>query len=432
MWLRSLPFGQTLAALREGRLDLCAWIEEICDWSEKAEPTLQALLPEAGRRARLLRQAQALQQRFPQPAERPPLYGLLVGVKDLFHVHGFPTQAGSRLPAELLAGPQASCVLRLRQAGALILGKTVTAEFAYLEPGPTRNPVNPAHTPGGSSSGSAAAVAAGYCPLALGTQTVGSVLRPAAFCGIVGFKPTFGRISADGLIMCAPSLDTVGFFAQDVGGLAPVAALLCENWHPEPLPARPVLGVPFGPYLTQASEEAQQAFAAQVLRLQEAGYTVKRVLAFPDIAAINRRHRRLLQAEMARVHARWFPRYGALYRPLTAAAIREGQTISIQEIAEARAGRARLRLELQTLMQREGIDLWIAPAAPGPAPQDALRTTGDGVMNLPWTHAGLPALTLPAGRASNDLPLGLQCVAGWMQDEALLTWAAELADVLAE
>ena len=177
-------------------------------------------------------------------------------MKDIFHVKGFLTRAGSGLPVDLLTGPEAESVTQLKQAGALILGKTVTTEFAYFAPGPTRNPRNPAHTPGGSSSGSAAAVGAGLCPLALGTQTIGSILRPASFCGVVGFKPSFGRISSAGVIPFAVSLDHIGFFTQDVAGATLAAAVLCKNWGDEEartrgdgeakelLNYRPVLGVP--------------------------------------------------------------------------------------------------------------------------------------------------------------------------------------------
>src|SRR5438067_10834636 len=221
------PLAATGAALRSGQLDLMALINEVCDRIEAQEPLIHALVPEAGRRARLLNEATALQKRFPDPESRPPLYGVLLGVKDIFYVDGFPTRAGSQLPAEIFSEPEASCVTKLREAGVLLLGKTVTTEFAYFEPGPTRNPHNLEHTPGGSSSGSAAAVAAGFCPLALGTQTIGSVIRPAAFCGIVGFKPTYGRIPTAGLVPCAPSLDTIGFFTQDVAGIALVAPVLC-------------------------------------------------------------------------------------------------------------------------------------------------------------------------------------------------------------
>ena len=153
---------------------------------EAREPSIQALLPEAGRFDRLRREARALADRYRDPSARPPLFGWLFGVKDIFHVDGWPTRAGSRLPESVLVGPEAESVARLKAAGALILGKTVTTEFAYFTPGPTRNPHNLEHTPGGSSSGSAAAVAAGYCPFALGTQTIGSIIRPAAFCGTIG------------------------------------------------------------------------------------------------------------------------------------------------------------------------------------------------------------------------------------------------------
>src|SRR5205085_9394291 len=177
-------------------------------------------------------------------------------------------------------------VSALRSAGAIILGKTVSTEFAWFEPGPTRNPHDLAHTPGGSSSGSAAAVAAGFCLLALGTQTIGSVIRPAAFCGIVGFKPSYGRIATHGLIICAASLDTIGFFTQDVAGIAPVASLICNNWQPVTPITTPVLGVPVGPYLAQASEEGRAAFEKQVTLLEKAGYQVQYVEAMPDIDTI--------------------------------------------------------------------------------------------------------------------------------------------------
>jgi Asp-tRNA(Asn)/Glu-tRNA(Gln) amidotransferase A subunit family amidase len=424
-----LPLAGTVAALRSGQRDLLAYIGEICDRIDALEPRIQALLPEPGRRERLLAEAASLQQRFPDPARRPPLYGALLGVKDIFRVDGFPTQAGSKLPAALFAGPQASSVTRLREAGALVLGKTVTTEFAYAEPGPTRNPHNLEHTPGGSSSGSAAAVAAGLCSLALGTQTIGSVIRPAAFCGIVGFKPTYGRIATDGVIAYSVSVDTVGLLTQDVAGMVLAAALLCHDWKAATVKSRPTLAVPDGPYLAQASPEALAAFERQIAVLESAGYTIKRVAALDDIEEINRRHQYMAGAELAQVHADWFAAYEPLYRPRTAELIRLGRMVSAEQLAQGRAGRARLRGELETLMRREGIDLWICPAAVGPAPE-GLASTGETVMNLPWTHAGMPALTLPAGRAANGLPLGLQVVAPAMADEQLLAWAESMANVL--
>src|SRR5207302_6667607 len=221
-----VPLSATAHALRSNQLDLLAFIEDTCKRIDALEPHIHALLPEAGRRARLIGEAKALQERFPDPSTRPALYGIPFGVKDLFNVDGFPTHAGSQLPAHLFAGPEAASVSALLTTGAIILGKTVSTEFAWLEPGPTRNPCNLAHTPGGSSSGSAAAVAAGFCPLALGTQTVGSVIRPAAFCGVCGFKFSYGRVSTDGVIPYAPSLDHVGFFVPRPEDLPLVVSVL--------------------------------------------------------------------------------------------------------------------------------------------------------------------------------------------------------------
>lgn len=434
--LAASPLAPTASALRNGQLDLFSYINEVCDRIDVVDPDIRALLPEPGHRARLIAEAEALQARFPDAAGRPPLFGVLVGVKDVFRANGFPTRAGSQLPAEVLAGPEAQCVTLLRSAGALILGKTVSTEFAFAEPGPTRNPHNLDHTPGGSSSGSAAAVAAGFCPLALGTQTIGSVIRPAAFCGIVGFKPTYGRIPTPGLILFSQSVDTVGFFTQDVPGAALAASVLCEDWQTNTAGATnastplPVLGVPHGPYLNQASPEGLESFEKQLVRLQEAGYTVRRVSVLLDIETINARHTRMIYAEMAQVHATWFAQYESLYRPRTAAAIREGQSVDAEELKIARDGRTNLRNQLETAMLRAGIDLWVCPAAPGPAPE-GITTTGNPIMNLPWTYAGMPVMSLPAGYAANRLPLGLQVIAPGMADEELLSWAQPLAYELA-
>lgn len=425
----STPLVATAASLRSGQLDLLAYIDEICSRIDAHEPYIQALVPEPERRTRLLHEVADLQKRFPDPVSRPPLFAILLGVKDIFYADGFPTHAGSQLPPELFIGSEASCVTRLRDAGALLLGKTITTEFAYFEPGPTRNPYNLEHTPGGSSSGSVAAVAAGFCPLALGTQTIGSTIRPAAFCGIVGFKPSYDRISDDGLILCSVSIDTIGFFTQDVAGITLVAPLLCNDWRSTNAGKMPILAVPDGPYLDQASPEGRAAFEKQVMVLEQAGYRVRRVEAMHDIDVIALRHRRIVAAEMAQVHSTWFAMYETLYRPRTAALIREGQEVRPEELAAARAGRAGLRSELEGLMMQHDIDLWISPAAPGPAPE-GITSTGDPAMNLPWTHSGLPAIALPAGRAANGLPLGLQVVGKFMADEQLVAWAQPMAEVL--
>ena len=247
---REMTTQSLIAALRTGDENLPDYLDRLEARFNEWEPRVLAFVPEEGRFARLRREARRLLDRYPDGASRPPLFGLPIGVKDIFHVNGSVTRAGSRLPAELLQGSEAECVSILRRAGALLLGKTVTTEFAYFAPGPTRNPRHLEHTPGGSSSGSAAAVAAGLCPFAFGTQTIGSISRPAAFCGVVGFKPSHGRVSARGVIPLSETHDHVGFFTNDVAGAETMAAHLCENWRESASEdRRPVLGIPNGPYL---------------------------------------------------------------------------------------------------------------------------------------------------------------------------------------
>jgi len=427
--IQRAPLRELAAELRLNRLDLEEYINRTCDRVEELEPRIQALIPEPDRRQRLLVQARELKSLYPDPAVRPPLYGVLLGIKDIFRVNGLPTRAGSRLPHELFTGPEASSVSALRNAGGLVLGKTVTTEFAYFEPGPTRNPHNTNHTPGGSSSGSAASVAAGYCPLAIGSQTIGSVIRPASFCGIVGFKPSFGRIGIDGLVVISQSLDHVGMFTQDVEGMRLAAPILCQGWRPEEEAAEgrlPVLGVPEGPFLEQAEPETLERFRASLERFRSAGWTVRSIRAFDNLAQIVRNHRLMCAGDMAQIHAGWFEKYESLYRPVTTELIREGHKINIETLIEARKGRQALREELDRLMVRSGIDLWVCPSTIGPAPQ-GIGSTGDPAMNLVWTHAGLPTLTVPSGAAANGLPLGLQLVARYMIDELLLTWGEVLS-----
>jgi Asp-tRNA(Asn)/Glu-tRNA(Gln) amidotransferase A subunit family amidase len=340
-------------------------------------------------------------------------------------VDGFPTRAGSTLPPEELAGTQGPCVQSLVDAGALVLGKTVTTEFAYFEPGPTCNPYDPGRTPGGSSSGSAAAVATGLCPLAIGTQTMGSIIRPAAYCGVVGFKPSAGRISTDGIVPFSPTADQVGIFTQDVTGMAAAAAVLIPDWQPAALSSPAVLGVPVGPYMDRCPLRTRRAFEAQMDFLADLGWPVEYVPVLDDIKAIDARHRRMVAAEFAAVHARWYEEFAARYRPKTAELIRIGQSVSPEEVQAGRESGLELRQRLAKVMAERGVDIWVSPAAMGPA-DEGLKSTGDPAMNLPWTHAGVPVVTVPAALTRDGLPLGMQLAAGWMADERLLAWADKL------
>ncbi len=395
------------------------------------ESTLHAFVPEPGRFERLRRDGAALRARFPDPVKRPPLFGVPVGVKDIFHVDGFETRAGSSLPAEDLAGAEGPAVAALREAGTLILGKTATTEFAYFGPGPTCNPHHPGHTPGGSSSGSAAAVGAGLCPLALGTQTIGSVGRPAAFCGVVGFKPSYDRVSRDGVIPLSVSLDHVGTFTPDVAGAVTAASVLIMDWKGLPSATeRPVLGVPTGAYLEHADAEGRAHFTRCRVRLAAAGYRIVDLEVWPDFDVVRARHDRLVAADAARTHARWFARFADRYHDKTASLVRRGADIGDDEREMLRASRLALRDQLTSAMDAQGVDLWLAPGACGTAPS-GLESTGDPVMSLPWSQSGLPALTVPAGEGANGLPLGIQVIGRWWDDEGLLARGNEIAEVVA-
>ncbi|QIY57327.1 amidase [Streptomyces sp. RPA4-5] len=420
------------AALRAGTDDLVDAVHRTCDRIDAVDPEVRAFVPEEGRRTRFLEAARRAAAGARDPACRPALHGVPVGIKDIVRVDGLPTRAGSALPPEVLGGPQATVVDRLCAAGALIAGKTVTAEFAVTAPGPTRNPHHLAHTPGGSSSGSAAAVAAGMVPLAIGTQTVGSMIRPAAYCGVVGFKPGYGRIPVDGVIPNAASFDTLGCYATDVAGVALAASVLVDGWRPEaaagPGP-RPVLGVPTGPYLERADGAALRAFEEQQELLRSAGYTVHEVPVMDDFEQIVEQLFTMNRYEVARAHRDWFARFGDRYRRQTTAAIEEGRPIGDAAYEAARVRRRAFRARLAADRAAAGVDLWIAPSATGPAPAD-LTTTGTSIMCLPWSNAGLPSISLPSGRAANGLPLGLQLIGGSGTDEELLHGAAGIEQVL--
>ena len=420
-YIRDISLVSDIEALRPGDRSLSALIDDLEAHFEALEPTIEAYLPEAHRFDRLRRDAESLEQRYPEAAARPPLYGALLGVKDIFHVNGFPTRAGTRVPPELFAAHEADVVTRLKRAGALIVGKTVTTEFAYFEPGPTRNPHNTAHTPGGSSSGSAAAIACGLAHITTGTQTVGSVIRPAAYCGVVGFKPSFGRVDTAGLVDFSPSADHVGFFTQNIPDMQAVAAAVIADWkHDLDTSARPALALPVGAYLEQST--ALDVLEAQLYVLTQAGYPVKRIPMFDDIATIDGCHQDLIAAELAHQHREWFEQYEHLYRPRTAALIREGQAVSYQRLRAVREHRFEFRERLERTMDGEEIDMWVCPSAPDIAPR-GLEATGNPALNMPWTHAGLPALSIPAGRGMLGLPVGLQLVGRFDADEQLLAWA---------
>lgn len=421
---------QLVQSLRVGELALPEYLAQVESWFLEREPSVLAFVPEHNRFERLQNDAEALLARFPDPENRPPLFGMLVGVKDNFHVDGFITQAGTRLPVAEIQGSEAESITNLKNAGALILGKTVTTEFAFFEPGPTRNPYNPEHTPGGSSSGSAAAVGAGLCPLALGTQTIGSVIRPAAYCGAAAFKPTYDRVSRSGIIPLSPSLDHVGVFAMDISVARRAAASLCRNWDETILLNRkPTLGIPEGLYLETASHSALTHFNTTCDSLTDAGYELRRIRVLDDIQAVRARHDLIIAADAARVHEKWFEKYEILYSSKLTELVRRGQSITDSQLQDALRAREIFRAEMTQAMNESDIELWVSPPSTGPAPK-GLDNTGDPAMNLPWTQVGFPAVNIPVEKGPDGLPIGLQVIGKWDMDEELLAWAEDIEKVV--
>lgn len=417
-------FRPISAYTRATESELRDMVRRHAELARSLDPKLHAL--EGGvDAAGLERRIDELFERFPDPSRRPPLFGVPVGVKDIIRVEGAPIRCGSLLPPVLFEGEEARCVRMLRDAGAIIFARTATTEFAYFEPAATRNPHNPGHTPGGSSSGSAAGVAAGFFPLALGTQTVGSVIRPASFCGVVGMKPSLGRIPAEGLVFFSRSVDHIGFFCGSAADIDPVMAAFDPDWSPCDVPGKLRAGVPVGPYFGQVSGEGLARFDAVVRALEAAGVEVVRVECLENIDEITELHTDLIAAEFAVEHERWFAEHFHLYRRKTGELIRRGQGVTPSRLAEAGRSCAALRDGMGGIMDAHGLDLWICPSTLGEAPA-GLHGTGSPAMNLPWTHAGMPAVSLPCGIGPSGLPLGLQCVGRFGDDIRLAAAAAVL------
>jgi Asp-tRNA(Asn)/Glu-tRNA(Gln) amidotransferase A subunit family amidase len=357
-------------------------------------------------------------------APQGPLHGLAAGVKDVIDTADMPTEYGSPIYAGHRPRADAACVLRLKQAGAIVLGKTVTAEFAFMHPGRTRNPHDLRCTPGGSSSGSAAAVADAMVPVALATQTGGSTIRPAAFCGVFGYKPAFGRFPTEGLKPLAPSLDTIGVIARTLRDIARVAAVLAnEQVVTTEAPRAPRLALCRTPYAAEAEPQARERLDAVARAWAHAGARVRELELPAAFAELNELHRVIMAHETARSMAHeWRTARERLSAPL-AGFIERGLSTPDDTVAKARARVAGCRQALPALL--EDAELILTFSAAGEAPE-GLASTGNAVFCRLWTLLGVPCLAIPAGAGARGLPLGVQLVGG---PEGLLfsaaAWAAD-------
>ncbi len=354
------------------------------------------------------------------------LHGLPIGIKDIFDTRGIPTRMGSVIFSDHVPTTTADAVMHLEKAGAFVFGKTVTAELAYFSPGKTRNPWNPAHTPGGSSMGSAAAVAAHMVPAAIGTQTNGSVIRPAAFCGVVGFKPSAGLISCMGALEFSRTLDQVGVFARSVEDAAVIAGgLLDSGFVLKPLFQPPRLAAVRTPVWARAEPAQQQQFQRDIEILRQSGVGVEEVELPILFLRAHDVHRTIMAHEGARSFADLQKMHRAQLSNELNQLIDEGKTISESSYHAALESRTRLAGALNDFLR--DYDALVTPPARGEAPA-TLTNTGDPVFCTLWTLCGAPAITIPSGLGPQGLPLGLQIVGALHEDAGLLTvaqWCAE-------
>lgn len=361
---------------------------------------------------------------------RGPLHGIPIGVKDVIDTADMPTQYGSPIYRDFQPRWDASCVSLARRAGALVLGKTATAEFASIHPAPTRNPLNLDHTPGGSSSGSAAAVADYMVPLAFGTQTAGSTIRPAAFCGVVGYKPTFNLINRSGLKFSAESLDTIGLFGRSVEDVALFAHAVSGQDMPElaRLQGTPRVGLHRTAHWQQASLPARGALEHAAQRLAAAGAQVEELVLAPAFERLYESHAVIIRYESARAMA-WETRHRrAMLSDAFAERMDQGIAISHADHQAALVQSEHCQKTFAAAIA--GYDVLITPSAAGEAPL-GLTATGDSLFNRNWTLLGVPCINLPAGLGPCGLPLGIQVVGPHRHDLETLRWAHWIEAVLA-
>jgi len=429
----ALTATEAARRIREGLLTSEELVQSCLEQIGRAEPQVKAwtFLDEA----HALAQARAADERKRSGAEIGPLHGVPVGLKDIIDTADMPTENGTALHKGRAPRNDAAVVAQLRAAGAVMLGKTVTTECAYFHPGKTRNPWNPAHTPGGSSSGSAAAVAANMVPLALGSQTNGSTIRPAAFCGIYGFKPTHGLVPRTGMLQLSRTLDHVGLFARSLDDLA-LLAESAAGWHDGDPDTRPRARIPFRevlaeeppvapmlalirtPHWDKLDDEAKEAWSELADGL---GERVEEVELGPSAARAWDLHATIMSAEMAANFDReWRAGRERMSAPLRELLERGREVRAADHLLALRAIPA--VVENFDFLFRDRYDAILTPAAPGPAPK-GLKSTGDPAFCTLWTLCGMPAVSLPLMRSSSGLPMGVQVVGRRGFDARLLRTA---------
>jgi aspartyl-tRNA(Asn)/glutamyl-tRNA(Gln) amidotransferase subunit A len=427
MSLERLSVVEAANSIRNGYLSPVDYIQGLLERVDAVEPRVKAWTTID--RDAVLADARQLELEAQKKQFRGPLHGIPVGIKDIFYTKNLRTTVGTTAFADFVPTYDASVVKKLRKAGALIMGKCVTTILVFLDPGPTRNPWNTNHTPAGSSSGSAAAVAAGMCPISIGSQTVGSVGRPGAFNGVVSMMPTQSRVNLAGAFPLAWSLDHVGAFSRSVADLE----VLLETLSDSPLLGHPKreggpsyrIGVVRGFFHEKAEPESRAEIDALAGKLSDSGFQVEEAVLPPIFDLHQALIRTIVRCEAASTHQDLIASKPEAYGPKLRDLVQMGQLIDATSYLRARRIRRQYQRDMARLFER--FDILLTPGAPGPAP--AGMATGDPVMQAPWTLADFPTMTLPYSLSGNGLPLGVQLSAAPLH-EGLLMSAAKAIELV--
>ena len=437
-----LSVAQAAKSIAAGEISPVDLAESLLDRIERLEPGLTAWVYLD--REAILTEARKKSEEVKSGAALGPLHGVPIGLKDIYYTAGIPTTACSRLYADFVPDYDATTVALMKQAGAIMLGKTVTTEFACLDPSPTLNPWNPAHTPGGSSSGSAVAVAVKMCPAAMGSQTVGSVLRPASYNGVVGFKPTLGRVSRYGIIPVSWSLDTAGWMTRTVEDAAlllnvmagtdpqdPVASALApeDYLRASADPSPPRIGLLRG-YFNDNSNSETKAHTEQIVeKLSREGAAIEEISLDDSIQTAMDDQRLIMAVEGGAFHQDMFRTRSEEYQPLLREMLRLGLETSGADYSRALERRLRFMADMKDAAAKA--DVLLTPSTPTPALAD-LTNTGNSMYQGPWTSCGIPAISIPSGLASSGLPMGIQLASAHFQEARLFAaarWCETVIDV---
>ena len=429
-----MTLSEAVRHIRAGGLSPLELLESCLENIDLLEPDVKAWVTLD--REGALRQAKLLSDDAIGGALRGPLHGIPVGIKDIFYTAGMRTTAGHSAMADFIPRYDSAVVERLRQAGAIILGKTATTEFALMAPAATRNPWNLAHTPGGSSSGSGAAVAARMCPVAIGSQTGGSTIRPAAYCGVVGFKPTYGRVSAFGMIPLACSTDHPGIIAREVNDLPlllqalagydprdqtsammPVGDYVRETEAPV---TRPSIALMTGDFLETAADEIRTNVTAVADRFARAGARVEQIPPPPSFGELGKAFWTILTTEPAAYHQEALENRPGTFDPKTLEFLKKGLATPAVKYVHSLDVQRRFRRDSAVILQH--YDAILVPSTNFTAPA-GLDSTGDPVFNNPWSMSGNPVVGLPSGLSGQGLPMAVQLVGAAFAEGRLLALA---------